>query len=544
LRYRPRSLSYRYDRDKCQHPNLKPLGLVAHEQVLLREAEDYYDNEFTGGESSTATAAATESPVLPVPANAEEWTRVEILEEMTNRFELSPEHLKHFEKRMVDEINRGLDKRTHKDANVKSFVTYVSKLPTGRESGNYLALDLGGTNFRVILAELTAGTRSVKIKSCKFQVSRELMLGPGEDLFDFMASKLEDFMVEHNLIPDEEEDEDAEKKDREAFHLGFTFSFPTRQRSLDKAELAVWTKGYACAGVQGKDIGLLLRQAIAKRPRLNIKVDAILNDTTGCLMACAYKHPECRIGVIVGTGTNAAYVENLDNVGTYEGDKPAQNSSPGVVINTEWGAFGNTGSLDIFRTTYDHNLDKQSLNPGKQVYEKLISGMYLGELTRLIIVDGIKRGALTGFPLSVFEKPRVFDTRHISAIEDDDRNEFKNMEEALLEIGMTTSQFQSLTAFDKTALRYLCERVTDRAARLAGAGVAALANKINRPKLTVGMDGSVYKFHPNFGRKMKAVTRKLVCNCIDFKMVLSEDGSGRGAALAVAAQTSKFDFLR
>ena len=39
--------------------------------------------------------------------------------------------------------------------------------------------------------------------------------------------------------------------------------------------------------------------------------------------------------------------------------------------------------------------------------------------------------------------------------------------------------------------RYLCECVTDRAAKLAGAGVAALANKINRPKLTVGMDGKL-----------------------------------------------------
>jgi hypothetical protein len=39
----------------------------------------------------------------------------------------------------------------------------------------------------------------------------------------------------------------------------------------------------------------------------------------------------------------------------------------GVVINTEWGAFGNTGSLDIIRTIYDIQLDEESLNPGKQV---------------------------------------------------------------------------------------------------------------------------------------------------------------------------------
>jgi len=417
-----------------------------------------------------------------------------------------------------------------------------------------LALDLGGTNFRVIMAELTAGTRSVRIKTAKFQVSKDLMTGPGEDLFDFMAVKLELFMLDNDLLTDEE------SEDEDIFNLGFTFSFPTRQTSLKRAELANWTKGYKCPGVEGVDVGMLLTEAIKKRPRIKekIQVAAILNDTTGCLMACAYKHPECSIGVIVGTGTNAAYVEQLDNVGTYQGPKPKNSSC--VVINTEWGAFGNTGSLDIFRTPYDLQLDRESLNPGKQVYEKLISGMYLGELTRLIIVDAIKKDIL-GLPLDVFRKSRVFDTKHISAIEDDPRgggggknqneNVYENMDKALLEVGMTKSQLICLSEFDRKALRhstycftwYLCECVTDRAAKLAGAGVAALANKINRPKLTVGMDGSVYKFHPNFGQKMKATARKLVCNCIDFKMVLSEDGSGRGAALAVAAQTSKFQYL-
>ncbi len=29
----------------------------------------------------------------------------------------------------------------------------------------------------------------------------------------------------------------------------------------------------------------------------------------GCLMSCAWKEPKCRIGLIVGTGTNACYLE-------------------------------------------------------------------------------------------------------------------------------------------------------------------------------------------------------------------------------------------
>ena len=92
-----------------------------------------------------------------------------------------------------------------------------------------------------------------------------------------------------------------------------------------------------------------------------------------------------------------------------------------------------------------------------------------------------------------------------------------------------------VTDFDRRILRYICQCVSFRAANLAGAGVAALANKIGRPRLTVGMDGSVYKFHPSFGRIMKAVARRLTSDHIDFDVVLAEDGSGRGAALAVAA---------
>ena len=41
---------------------------------------------------------------------------------------------------------------------------------------------------------------------------------------------------------------------------------------------------------------------------------AILNDTTGCLMSCAWKNPKCRIGLIIGTGTNACYLEDIDEV--------------------------------------------------------------------------------------------------------------------------------------------------------------------------------------------------------------------------------------
>lgn len=58
------------------------------------------------------------------------------------------------EKNMRLAIDRGLSKKTHDKATVKCFPTYVRKLPSGHETGKFLALDLGGTNFRVVVIDI------------------------------------------------------------------------------------------------------------------------------------------------------------------------------------------------------------------------------------------------------------------------------------------------------------------------------------------------------------------------------------------------------
>ena len=50
---------------------------------------------------------------------------------------------------------------------------------------------------------------------------------------------------------------------------------------------------------------------------------------------------------------------------------PSQPSNH-IIINTEWGAFGDNGELDFVRTKWDEQIDEQSLNPGKQTFEKMI----------------------------------------------------------------------------------------------------------------------------------------------------------------------------
>ncbi|BHF64327.1 hypothetical protein SprV_0200733000 [Sparganum proliferum] len=132
---------------------------------------------------------------------------------------------------------------------------------------------------------------------------------------------------------------------------------------------------------------------LPKRLTVNLQVTCrvLVNDTVGALASCAFLDPNTAIGLIVGTGTNAAYVEKLSNAKKITGFPPEIES---VVINTEWGAFGEHGCINEFLTEFDKQIDKDSLNPGKQVFEKLISGMYLGEIARLILLKLAEEGHL------------------------------------------------------------------------------------------------------------------------------------------------------
>jgi len=57
-----------------------------------------------------------------------------------------------------------------------------------------------------------------------------------------------------------------------------------------------------------------------------------------------------------------------------------------MVINCQWGAFDNEGKV-LPRTRYDISIDKDAPRPGQQAFEKMVAGLYLGEIFRLIMVD-------------------------------------------------------------------------------------------------------------------------------------------------------------
>uniref|UniRef100_A0A4W4FH92 Hexokinase-2 n=1 Tax=Electrophorus electricus TaxID=8005 RepID=A0A4W4FH92_ELEEL len=428
---------------------------------------------------------------------------------------LSEENLMDVSMRFRREMDKGLGRDTNPTAAVKMLPTYVRSTPDGTESGDFLALDLGGTNFRVLLVKVSAnGKQTVEIENQIYVIPETLMRGSGSELFDHIAECLANFLDKLNI------------KDKK-LPLGFTFSFPCQQTKLDESFLVTWTKGFRASGVEGKDVVGLLRKAIRKRGDFDIDIVAVINDTVGTMMTCGYDDHHCEIGLIVGTGTNACYMEEMRNLELVEGDEGR------MCVNMEWGAFGDDGALDDLRTDFDREIDAGSLNPGKQLFEKMISGMYMGELVRIILVKMTKEGQLfQGRTTPQLLATGHFKTSYVSAIENV-KSGLCYAEQTLRDLGLEPSEE------DCVAVQRVCQIVSTRAAHLCAASLAAVLRQIrdnkalDRLRTTVGVDGSVYKNHPVFARRLHKMVRRLVPDC-DVRFLRSEDGSGKGAAMVTA----------
>ncbi|XP_048964821.1 hexokinase-3 isoform X3 [Canis lupus dingo] len=392
-----------------------------------------------------------------------------LLEETLAPFQLNHEQLAAVQAQMREAMVKGLRGEA---SSLRMLPTYVRATPDGSERGDFLALDLGGTNFRVLLVRVTA--EGVKITNQIYSIPENVAQGSGQ-----------------------------------------------------QGILLNWTKGFSASDCEGQDIVCLLREAIGRRQAVELNVVAIVNDTVGTMMSCGYEDPRCEVGLIVGTGTNACYMEELRNVAAVAGD------SGQMCINMEWGAFGDDGSLGLLRTCFDASVDQASINPGKQSFEKMISGMYLGEIVRHILLHLTSLGVLfRGQQTQRLQTRDIFKTKFLSEIESDSLA-LRQVRAILEDLGL------SLTSDDALMVLEVCQAVSQRAAQLCGAGVAAVVEKIRENRgleeltVSIGVDGTLYKLHPHFSSLVAATVRELAPRCV-VTFLQSEDGSGKGAALVTA----------
>ncbi|KAK4913113.1 glucokinase [Elasticomyces elasticus] len=424
---------------------------------------------------------------------------------MAAEFEFSRESLNNAVRKFAEEMTEGLEKQgTH----MSQIPTYVTAVPNGTETS-------------------------------KVAVPRALMeTQVPSDLFGYLAKQIEHFLETYHA--------DRLLAHRRSvgsvphFDLGFTFSFPVDQTQIDAL-------------------------------RLPVRVTALVNDTVGTLMARSYTSPgneSTLLGAIFGTGTNGAYVEQLDKVKKMkmiderEGGSRYDRSTGLMIVNTEWGSFDN--ALNVLPDTpYDQSLDNESNNKGIQMFEKRVSGMFLGEILRRAILalynhpdpeisflkdvnsgDNDMRTATSIDEDSALFKQWGIDTSFLSIVEEDQSDHLRITKQMLeKELGISGASTENAIV-----VKMLVHAIGRRAARLAAVAMGAVVLETRSLEkdgfADIGVDGSLVEYYPGFEDYVREAFREMDGIGAEgekkIRIGLAKDGSGLGAALiALVAHESE-----
>ncbi|RFU36277.1 hypothetical protein B7463_g16, partial [Scytalidium lignicola] len=345
--------------------------------------------------------------------------------------------------------------------------SYNSELPTGNESGTFLALDVGGSTFRVALIELSGGENGAQESKIlgrgTFKIDNPVRKLEGKAFFEWMADRIDEILSGQLA---------GYGTSKSPLLMGLAWSFPIEQTSLRSGRIQGMGKGFLAAkGLFGQDLGDIIQEACSKKG-LNLELLAIVNDSSACLLSKAYHDPSTRFGLILGTGVNAAVhlPVHLFSPAKF-GERPQSwlDSATHVIVNSELSMFG-SGLLPL--TRFDEDLLAVHPNPTFQPLEHLVSGGYLGEIMRLVLIEGIQTAGLFGgvVPPSL-TKPYSLDTQTMSLIEADTSTNLKTATSVFTTAHPTNTP---PTKSDIKALRTIASHVSYRASALIAAGVHAL----------------------------------------------------------------------
>lgn len=144
-----------------------------------------------------------------------------LFSDLERQFETKKKDLDPIVKGFINELNTGLATPSTKLATM--IPSFVTKLPTGNETGTFLSLDMGGTNLRISAVELK-GHGQVQVLELKRVASKELKTGEGSLFFDWIADAMEELVhkkARHLFNSDQ-------IQGKETLALGICWSFPVQ----------------------------------------------------------------------------------------------------------------------------------------------------------------------------------------------------------------------------------------------------------------------------------------------------------------------------
>ncbi|MBN2325495.1 MAG: hexokinase [Spirochaetes bacterium] len=343
----------------------------------------------------------------------------------------------------IEEMEAGLGGKKSSLPMLPSYIEVDKPLP---ENKRVVVLDAGGTNFRVAAVHFTEGLvpaienfKSFRMPGSEGEIGKKRF-------FDTIAGYVDPVAEEGDTI-------------------GFCFSYPTQTLPNKDGILLYTSKELLAPEVIGEAIGGNLLDALGRAGSGKIERVVLLNDTVATLLAgravgAASKRRSYSgyIGFILGTGSNCSYVEKNRNILKVEG----LDSRGSQVINAESGAFGRAPMGEL-----DKRFDAHTKDPGLQVFEKMISGRYLGglagEVVRAAAKDGLFSNAVKHRLLS------------LEALDTEQMNEYMRCPTG--EENFLSSLLCEASETDRIILYHLMDVLVERAAKFSAIHLCAFVLK-------------------------------------------------------------------
>lgn len=459
------------------------------------------------------------------------------------------------------------------------MLPHHSVLPTGKESGDYLVLDLGGSTLRVAVIsirphssrgspnkEATGYFDGVHGKPREVSSSFDTFIDRSECINIIVSKQWE--VANSNKVVDRTFFEMVASKIAETVRsqtvlsllaeipVGVTWSFPLENLSYNNARILLMGKGYELSPeLRGADLKTVLEQTVLTTQGIQLNIEAIVNDSFTVYVAGKFFDPNTELALVLGTGFNMCY--DLTTSPEFHSDKTLGNE-PKILFNTEMSFFG-AGMIDLFITKYDIAIDSRfakypSFSPHMcvdpknntifQPCELLSSGRYIVELVRLVLMDLIENKEIFSLhkdspvAISPYEGITGLFMSQVIAIEDDLKGGSEFLE---LFFGLAQGL---VTETDVVKLISVVMAVVKRSAAVVSVAIIAslklLAHRnglFTSGEVTVGYAGAVMQ---NL-RPLRVAVTENVNNCkeikdlgVTIKLRHAHDSSLVGGAIAAA----------
>ncbi len=339
----------------------------------------------------------------------------------------------------ISEMKNGLE---GKAGSLMMLPTYIGAEGKIKPNQPVVAIDAGGTNFRAVKMSFDD-----KLNLVTENLQQRKMPAIDEELSnkEFFAT-LAAYLTEYKNVSDK---------------IGFCFSYAVEIYPNKDGKLLEWSKEVKAPEVIGQMVGKNLLQAMGT-PKKHI---VLMNDTVSTLLAgqaaTAGREFDTYLGFILGTGTNACYIEQNVNITKTEGlDKKGSQ-----IINIETGNFNKMPRTDI-----DVAFDNTTKLPGRYTFEKMIAGGYFGGLCS----TALRMAAAE----EVFSADTKVNMKNMGELTSEEVNKFVSC----IDLKANVLSDILVSKEDKEAAAVIINAFIERAAKLVAASLAAVVLKTGKAK--------------------------------------------------------------